>query len=186
MEISVEDLRNGSHKAYEELFTRYYEALCRYAYSLLKDSDESEELVQKIFVKLWDQRESIIIQTSISSYLYRMVHNAAINQSQLKRNTNTISINYINFSDIECGDESDSIAQEDLNNAFEKALGQLPEQSRVIFELSRKRHLKNNEISEKLKISVKTVEAHITKSLKHLRVELKDFFVFAILIQLFK
>jgi RNA polymerase sigma-70 factor, ECF subfamily len=186
VEISVEDLRNGSHKAFEELFTRYYEALCRYAYSLLKDTVEAEELVQKVFYKLWDQKENIFIQTSISSYLYRMVHNGAINQSQLKRKTNTVSINYINFTDIEKGDESESIALEDLNNAFEKALKELPEQSRVIFELSRKRHLQNSEISEQLKISVKTVEAHITKSLRHLKVELKDFFVFAILFQLFK
>ena len=80
MEETIKALREGNHTAYEQLFDNCYDALCRYAYSILKDMDEAEDVVQKIFCKLWDMHENLNIQSSINSYLYRMVHNDCLIQ----------------------------------------------------------------------------------------------------------
>ena len=79
MTDTIKALSEGNHLVYEQLFDSVYESLCRYAYSILRDMDEAEDVVQKVFCKLWDQRETLSIQSSIKSYLYRIVHNDSIN-----------------------------------------------------------------------------------------------------------
>ncbi|MEJ0055135.1 MAG: sigma-70 family RNA polymerase sigma factor [Bacteroidota bacterium] len=72
-------VREGNESAFEMLFKTYYKPLCNYAYSFLNDKDEAEEVVQAAFIGIWDKRHSIEIQTSMKSYLYRMVRNACLN-----------------------------------------------------------------------------------------------------------
>ena len=78
--MGIAELKVGNTKAYEVLFKQWYEPLCRYAYSILRNQEDAEDIVQKIFCKLWEQGEKMEINISIKSYLYKMVHNASLNR----------------------------------------------------------------------------------------------------------
>ncbi|MFA6580646.1 MAG: RNA polymerase sigma-70 factor [Paludibacter sp.] len=186
MEETIKALREGNHTAYQQLFDSCYDALCRYAYSILKDMNEAEDVVQKTFCKLWDMHENLNIQSSINSYLYRMVHNDCINT--IHQNTSHLehNLNYISSLDAENNSTIHHIESTDLQTAIEKALLVLPPQCRKVFEMSRFEQLSYSEIGVQLNISTNTVENHISKALKILRFELKDFLSFWLLIHLLK
>ena len=186
MTNTIKALCEGNHFVYEQLFDSVYEPLCRYAYSILRDMDEAEDVVQKTFCKLWDQRETLTIQSSINSYLYRIVHNESINAVHQQINHKEHNFKY--YSGINDADDSvsDHIAVSELQRAISDALATLPPQCRRVFEMSRMEQLSYSEIAKQLNISTNTVENHISKALKLLRTELKDFLLICLLIQILK
>ncbi len=157
------------------LFKTYYKPLCNYAYSFLNDRDEAEEVVQATFINVWDKRQSIEIKTSTKSYLYRMVRNASLNvikHSKVKQ----AHVKY----EIAGGEPSheevtQSVISSELEKRIVEAMKTLPEQCRLVFQLSRFEELKYGEIAEQLNISVKTVENHMGKALKIMREQLKAY-----------
>lgn len=168
-------LKEGHESAFEMLFKTYYQSLCKYAYSFLNDKDEAEEVVQAAFITVWDKRKAIEIQTSIKSYLYRMVRNSCLNvikHEKVKKQHATYEM---------AGGEpshesvSQSIISAELEQKIYEALKALPEQCRLVFQLSRFEELKYAEIADQMNISVKTVENHMGKALKIMRVQLKDY-----------
>jgi RNA polymerase sigma-70 factor (ECF subfamily) len=183
---TIKALREGNHLAYEQLFDSSYEPLCRYAYSILKDINEAEDVVQKTFCKLWDQRETLNIQSSISSYLYRIVHNDCINTIHQNTSHQEHNLNYIASMNDAPNTTIEHIESSDLQRAIDNALAGLPPQCRRVFEMSRIEQLSYAEIATQLNISTNTVENHISKALKLLRVELKDFLSLYLLLQLLK
>ena len=183
---TIKDLREGNHLAFEQLFDDCYEALCRYAYSILRDMDEAEDIVQKTFCKLWDQHESLDIQSSVSSYMYRIVHNNCLNTIHQKTSHQEHNLNYISSMNTDVNSTSDYIESTDLQKAIDTALASLPPQCRKVFEMSRIEQLSYAEIASLLNISTNTVENHISKALKILRVELKDFLFLCLLLRLLK
>lgn len=183
---TIKALREGEHLAYEQLFDNYYDALCRYAYSILRDMDEAEDIVQKTFCKLWDQREALDIQSSIKSYLYRMVHNESLNKAQQHKNRQEHNLNYLSYTDQSPDTVSEHMAASELQTAIDKALDGLPAQCRKVFEMSRVQQLSYAEIAKELSISTNTVENHVSKALKLLRVDLKEFLTLCFLLQLLK
>ena len=183
---TIKALREGNHLAYEELFDSSYEPLYRYAYSILKDINEAENVVQKTFCKLWDQRETLNIQSSINSYLYRIVHNDCINTIHQTTRHQEHNLNYISSMNDAANTTIEQIESSDLQKAIDNALAGLPPQCRRVFEMSRIEQLSYAEIAAQLNISTNTVENHISKALKLLRIELKDFLSLYLLLQLLK
>jgi RNA polymerase sigma-70 factor, ECF subfamily len=183
---TIKALREGDHQAYEQLFDTCYDALCRYAYSILRDMDEAEDIVQKSFCKLWDQRESLDIQSSIKSYMYRMVHNESLNKVHQQKNRQEHNLNYISAMNQTPDTVSEHMAASELQLAIDKALEALPTQCRKVFEMSRVQQLSYAEIAKELGISTNTVENHVSKALKLLRVDLKEFLTIVLLLQLLK
>lgn len=183
---TIKALREGNHMAYEQLFDKWYEPLCRYAYSILRDMDDAEDVVQKTFCKLWDQREILNIQSSINSYLYRIVHNDCLNVVHQQTSHKEHNLNYISAMDSSTDSVNEHLATNELQAAIDKALGALPPQCKRVFEMSRIEQLSYSEIAKQLDISTNTVENHISKALKLLRVDLKEFLALCILIQLIK
>jgi RNA polymerase sigma-70 factor (family 1) len=162
-------LKNISLKEFEKLFKQYYENLCYFALRFTNDYEASEEVVQDVFYKLWEKKDTIVIKTSINSYLYTSVRNKCIQQIN-KEKTKQKYLNAMN--DDEKISSSNSDSQLLLNESieiFNEALSTLPEKHRTVFKMSRFEGLKYKEIAYELSISVKTVEAYITKSLKHFR-----------------
>ncbi|PRD48816.1 RNA polymerase sigma-70 factor [Sphingobacterium haloxyli] len=159
-------------KKFEEVFRTYFKELYRYAFKILGNADTAEETVQQVFLKLWEKDWQQDIHTSVRSYLYRAVYNESMNlikreQRKVKyelyqQNTGAGSV-YAQQSDTE------------LRKQLHVALAQLPEKSRIVFEMSRFQELKYQEIAEELRLSLKTVEGHMTKALKHLRLHLADY-----------
>jgi len=159
---------------FEKLFNTHYSNLCSYANNFLKDVDASEEVVQETLFKLWTNKESIVITTSIQSYLFRAVRNASLNVIKHI----DIRENYKVHNEYEMQDElssEDEMIVSELDLKIRKAIDQLPMERKKVFLLSRYEGLKYREIAEKLNISVSTVENQMVKALKFLRVELKDY-----------
>ncbi|MDR0659592.1 MAG: RNA polymerase sigma-70 factor [Prevotellaceae bacterium] len=184
-DIQTEQFKSDNHAIYKQLFTTWYEPLCYYAFSILHNMDESEDIVQKMFCKLWDQRKETNIKTSIKSYLYRTVHNSCINklkQTKIRAEHNQL----YTYSKSEAVINSDNnVEYSELQQQISRAIEKLPPKCREVFELSRLQQLSYAEIAEKLDISFNTVENHIAKALKLLRIDLKEFLaillIFAVL-----
>jgi len=170
----IEEIREGNTNAFETLFRIWYEPLCRYAFSLLKDEAQAEEIVQEVFIKVWEKRLELGIQTSIKAYLYRSVHNRGLNWIEHQKVKGNYSDDWKRqFEEAQMPQES--AEHSELLEQFSSALLKLPAECRLIFQLSRKAGFSYREIAETLNISIKTVENQMGKALKILRTELKDY-----------
>jgi len=172
-EVDIADLKSGNTKVFETLFKQWYEPLCRYAHSMLRDQEEAEDMAQKTFCTLWDQHKKLEIHTSIESYLYRMVHNACLNrikQWQIQTEHHEIIANQ-SVTMANCVEQT--IVHNELSNQIELAIAALPQRCREVFLLSRMQHLSYIQIAETLQISPNTVETQMVKALKILRMKLK-------------
>ncbi len=171
----IPKLRKGDEAVFEMAFREYYERLCNYANTIVKDMPESEEIVQGTFLTLWEKREEIEIHTSVKSYLYRSVHNTCLNRikhQKVKQDHYDYCQSMPEATDISA---SQQLIGKELELKINAAVEQMPDQCRKVFELSRFEELTYSEIAEKLEISIKTVEKHKMKALRILREELKDY-----------
>ena len=170
-----EEIRLGNRKAFETVFRNYYQELCNYAYQFFHDKDTVEEIVQDLFFKLWSKKETIIIRTSLRSYLYKAVYN---NTMLFLRKKNTRSVTGELTDDIEqklIVEPEIPIQTKELDQIIQVTIQLMPAKVRQIFELSRLEGLRYKDIAEKLSISVKTVEANMGRALKLFRQNLKKY-----------
>jgi len=182
----VMELRNGSELVFETIFKDYYERLCNYANTYINDIMESEEMVQGTFMILWEKHEIIDIHTSLKSYLYRSVHNNCINHIRHQQVRREHSEEYLHFADIGYEQAADDIIGNELQKKINSTIESLPPQCQTAFKLSRFENLTYNEIAEKMGVSVKTIENHMIKALRTLRIELKEYLPLVIWLLWFK
>lgn len=170
-----ENIRNGDVRAYETVFRKYYQALVNYAFSMLKDKEESEEIVQHVFVNVWHKRGEITIQTSLQAYLYRAVNNQCLNKIRhLKvRENHKNEVAYSSETYYE--HTAEELISKELKNKIHASLEKLPERCREVFELSRFEGMSYAEIADTLGVSVKAVEKQMSKALKTMRLELAEY-----------
>jgi RNA polymerase sigma-70 factor (family 1) len=180
----LDEIRRGDAVAYEQVFRKYYADLCRYAFSILKKQDESEDLVQQVFINFWENREKTIITGALKNYLFRSVHNHCLNSLKHDK-VKAGYVRHSSFFEMHYELAADEQVQEnELAERIEAAIDDLPPECARIFRMSRVEEMKYKEIAEQLQLSVKTVENQIGKALKLLRVSLKDYLVSIILIML--
>ena len=170
----------GDIKAFETLFHMYYANLCRFASGFIHDNDVAEEIVQDFFVKLWEKRAQLSVDTSVKNYLYRAVKNQCLNY--IKHNiTKTNHLQNIQTEKKRVIQPDEYFLALELAKKIEESIQSMPEKRREIFRLSREEGLRYNEIAEKLQISLKTVEAQMGLAIKTLREKLKNYISFLIL-----
>lgn len=161
--------------AFEKLFKDHFRALHAYAHVILKDEDDAEEIVQNMFLKLWEKRDSLQVQTSAKAYLYKCVYNDSLNYLKHQK----IKTKYQDYAAYTMNDQhlaaSSKIEMTELEYKLSLALNELPEQCRTIFQMSRFEELKYKEIAARLGLSIKTIENQMGKALRILRLELADF-----------
>jgi RNA polymerase sigma-70 factor (ECF subfamily) len=167
-------LKDGNEQAFKALFLKYYSAMCHFASQFLTDRELAEEIVQEMFVKIWEKRSVLNIETSVKHYLFRSVRNHCLNQIQHEKIRKQYASKVLEAAQQEINTEQ-YFLEVDLIQRIEKCIESLPPKRREIFRLSREQGLKYKEIADKLDISVKTVEAQMGLALKYLREELKDF-----------
>jgi len=164
-------LYEGDEYAFTEIFEQFWELLYFKAYSALRDKDESKDIVQKVFIDLWNRRKENLI-LNLKVYLLSAVKYQVFNYM---RNGKITREHIDMFADILFYDHIDKlIDSNEINENLFNAVNELPEKCRNIFKLSRFESLSNREIAEKLEISVKTVENQITNAQKTLRTLLKN------------
>ncbi len=168
-------MKNINIKEFENLFKMYYDNLCRFAVSYTKNNEEAEEIVQNTFYKIWEKRKILKIKTSIKSYLFSSVRNNCLqnikhrdvvrkHQEHVNTEHNSLGINPF-----------EELIYSETYEIFKKTLNLLPERRSKIFKMSRFEGLKYREIAEKLSISIKTVEANMSKALKQFRISFNNY-----------
>lgn len=164
-------LKSGDESAFTEIYTLYSRKLLAIAFNYSRDPDLAEEIVQDVFLSIWERRTSLNI-LSLDSYLATAAKFAIFRQiyNQRKR-TELAKNNYIVDTSIS---EEDKIYAKFLDEYILGIVETLPEKCRLVFQYSRSMHLNNREIADKMNISEKTVESHMTKALKIIRNKLSD------------
>jgi RNA polymerase sigma-70 factor (family 1) len=170
--ILIESLRNGDEKAYTYLIDTYHHRLCVYANSLVKNIYSAEDIVQNVFIKVWEQRSRLKSDHAIKSFLYKLAYNEFIDL--YRKNQSLFSLEkayYDALNSVVLEEDSESLQRmiTIINNEIEN----LPAKCKEVFVLSKKEGLTNIEIAEHLEVSVKTVEAQITKAFSILRSSLE-------------
>lgn len=170
--ILLLELKEGNSKAFDLIFRRYYTNLCRFAFTFTRDEDSSKNLVQNVFVKLWERRFVIEKVNNIGAYLTTMVRNQAADYISDVKNRFYDSELIVTIAD---HSTEQVIMKHDFEQQLVCSLAKLPPRCKQAFELSRLENLSNKEIAEEMEITVKGVEALIGRSLQLLRVELREY-----------
>jgi RNA polymerase sigma-70 factor (ECF subfamily) len=161
------------------MFKAYYGALVGYGKTIIKDADEAEDIVQQVFISVWEKRSALEIHTSFRAMLYKAVYNSCLNRIK----HDGIKRSYVREIKLT---SSSSFSREDiqykeLQKKINDAIDQLPEQCAKIFKMSRFEYLKYQEIADKLGLSIKTVENQMGKALKLLRENMKEYLMLLIM-----
>jgi len=167
-------IREGDERAFQTLFRKYYAILCNYARQIMDDKVLAEETVQDMFVKIWEKRQALTIETSVKNYFFRSIRNHCLNQIQHEKIKKQYADRVLDSARQEIDPEQNFI-EVDLIRRIEESIASLPPKRREIFRLSREQGMKYKEIAEALNLSEKTVEAQMGLALKHLRNKLKDY-----------
>jgi len=166
--------------AFEKLFKAQYKLLTYQAMKYLKDISAAEEIVQDVFVRLWEKREAIVITGSIHAYLAVSVRNSCFNYLKHQRIVDTYERNAISGFLADPSLNEENMGDMEFEGAVLKAIEQLPPQRKRVFIMSRIDGLKYQEIADKMGLSIKTIEVQMGKALKQMRSLLKDFLVIVI------
>ena len=177
-----ERIRSSDEAAFKIVYNKYYSRLYYFVFEFFPQKDIAANIVQDTFFILWDKRKKLNDNTNLSSYLFTVAKNNCLYRLRDKRYRQKLFASSdldvlefeLNLETLGIIDTS-AFAFREIEEIIEKVLEGLPKQCKKIFELSRFREMKNKEIAQQLNISEKTVEGHITKSLKILKEALKDF-----------
>ncbi len=170
----------GDTNSFEKVYCYYYPRLVHFARQYLLDVELSKNIVQDVFAELWDKRETLQKDSNLNAWLFTVTKNKALKSiKRLKSQQNYTSyiksrqleVNFISLSEFDTSD----LVFEELQSKIKIVLEKLPPACRKIFEMSRFNDKKNREIATDLNLSIKTVEAQISKALKLFKTELKDY-----------
>jgi RNA polymerase sigma-70 factor (ECF subfamily) len=179
-DVCWKKIQYGDEKALKDLFTETSENLCQYAFQITEDIFLAEEVVQDVFVRLWEQRRTIIIQGSPKAYLYKAVHNESVNsviRQRTQKNAVSRLVSDESWQVIEDNYQIDDfvierLEAEDTGKIIDRIIQELPSQNREIFILSRFENKSNLEIAAILNLSVSTVKTQIYRAVNKIREEL--------------
>ncbi len=178
----IQQFKNGEKSAFEHIFRQYFVRLCIYAQNIIRSKEVAEEVVEDLFLFLWENCGDINITGSLSSYLYRSVHNRCVKylkhmeveKKYLEKQQN-IYLDRDSGEFISTDYPVANLISKELEQSIEKAIQSLPEQCREVFIQNRIYDHSYLEIAEMLKISVNTVKTQMARALQKLRTELKEY-----------
>ena len=174
-------LTESNEGAFREIYERYWLNLFKAAWRKINDREAAREIVQDVFEALWQKRADSIIE-HLPSYLHTAVKYRVINFLRAEyHRRHYLTIGQTQLSGLDAGTEQ-TLAANDLARALAAGVDSLPEHTREVFRLSRTEHQSVPEIAERLNISHKTVEYHLTRALKLLRSQLRDFLVLLVVL----
>ena len=168
-------IKEGNKGAFEQMFRTFYKMLRAYAYTFIKDNEGAEEIIQNVFCRIWEKRDQLKTDGSLRSYLYRAVHNESLSHLRHEKVKNLFQDYYKDNIEEASDEAANKILATELDRHIQRAIAELPQQCRIIFQMSRFEQLKYQQIADILEISIKTVENQMGKALKVLRLKLVEF-----------
>ena len=166
-------LKEGNLLAFNELCARYGKRLFHFSKGYLHSSENSEEIVQEVFLKIWDNRGELSAQKSIEAYLFTIARNGILNTIRKSKSEQA----YLNYAKIHPGKNillDEELDFSELEKAYHQVIDQLSPRRKEIFILSREQSFSNAEIAAKMGISVKTVENQMTSAISEIRKNLRS------------
>ena len=176
----IDSLVKQDEAAFEQVFKTNFKKLHAYACTIIKEETAAEEVVQQVFFKLWERSKGLSISGSVAAYLYRAVYNESLNYLKHQKVLSQYLQHVTHTMKNESYTPGKKFSMKELDEQLSKAMNELPEQCRTVFQLSRFEELRYREIADHLGISVKTVENHMGKALKILRTKLVEFLPFTL------
>ncbi|MGE8376848.1 MAG: RNA polymerase sigma factor [Sphingobacterium sp.] len=167
--ILVDLIRQDDEKAFAVIYQRYSMPLYAHANRFIRNREETKDILQKVFVKIWSIRNKLPKDIKLSSYLYQIVKNELINYISHSKVVDKYLESMSSYASTYVADTDHVIREKQLQDIIEREIQNLPEKMREIFQLSRKQYLSHKEIAEKLGISEKTVKNQISNALNLLR-----------------
>jgi len=178
----LQNLKNGDTNAFESVFKFLYEPLVHFADEYISDLESARNIVQNIFMRLWEKHTLVDPDSNLKSYLYMATRNACLSYmrhlrvetayfEKSLRSIDNLQLNYDALEELNI----DQIDFSQLEKLIRETIDSLPERCREVFIMSRYDEMKNKEIALKLDITVKAVEANITRALAKLRENTKDY-----------
>lgn len=174
----LKELKNGSEEAFTLLYNRYCDKVYRFAQLYITSLIEVEEIVQDVFVRLWETRSSIDEDKNIEGFLFILTRNLIFNHTRKHYNETAFKMLYLKALENVTVSIEDELEASDLKAYIDNLISLLPERRREIFCLSRKSHLTNKEIAQRCSITEKAVERHINLSLRFLKQNILLFILF--------
>ena len=170
--ILLEKFAKGDQNAFCSIFEAYYKNLVMFAYSFTKNSDDAEDAVQEVFIRLWEKRHDLNLTGSLKSYLLKSVQNYCLDEIR-SRNTREHFANEMELEPLYINEVEDYLLYTDLLNQLDDLLAKMPDEVAQTFRLNRFDGFKYQEIARQLKVSVRAVESRISKALQILHKTLK-------------
>ncbi|SFD14162.1 RNA polymerase sigma-70 factor, ECF subfamily [Chitinophaga sp. CF118] len=172
-------LIKGDRDAYECIYNDYWSRLYAYVYNRLKTKEAAEEIIQEVFFSLWTRRAELTLTHSLTAYLFTAVKYQVFNYIKADKVRRTYASHFSRYEEkMMDNSNQENIELSDLTKAVEKEVARLPEKCQQVFRMSRNEHRSIRDIAETLNISHKTVENHLTRALRQLRVAFSDHFWF--------
>lgn len=159
-------IKESDEQAFKYLFDAHFVSLCRYINVYLDNYADSEELALEIFMHIWENRNRLEIKLSLKAYLFQAARNRSLNALRDRKAVGPLSEE---LQDCLASTDYPALEMEELDRLIREAVDTLPEKCKEVFLKSRQKNLSNQEIATAMNISVKTVEAQITKALKLIR-----------------
>ncbi len=180
-EILIDKLKEGKPEAFEEIYNRYWKKLLQFAILKTDSIEISKEIVQELFINLWERRSELEI-SNLEYYLFAATKYKIIKELKKKYKTESLSESTENYAD---NLPESSLETDELREKIAESINKLPTKTKEVFVKSRIENLSHKEISEALDVSQKAVEYHISQALKLLRMDLKNYLPLTILYYFF-
>jgi len=177
----MQEIKAGNMFAFDALYEKYCKRVYKFAYSILKSREEAENLMQDVFLNLWENRHKVEKDSSVKSYVFTITYHAAISVIRKKARESEFveylkSVQKINVESVDV-----VLEYNELTNKLDEIINTLPQRQKEVYLLHRVEALKYNEIAERLNISVNTIENHMSRALKTIREKLGNYSLIAIL-----
>ncbi|MEL1242418.1 RNA polymerase sigma-70 factor [Flavobacterium flavipallidum] len=182
--VFFESFKRGDEKAFAYFYEKYFNAIKSFCTSFIYDHDEAENITQEAFLNLWEKRADVMSLNGIPSFLYTYGKSKCLNairHNEVKKRFKNDVLNEKEKSldlEILSSFSFDTLEVTELEKIIERSIAKLPLTTRTVFLKKRHEHKKNAEIAEEMQVSLKSVEAHMTKALKLLKNSLQDYFLF--------
>lgn len=162
-------LRNGDQMAFAQVYNQYRSKMYAYACNLCKSEEIAEEIVQEVFIRIWQKREQINVGLNFNAYVKKITLNHVLNHLKKIAREKTLQEEVFSYIEVIRNTTEDKLLEKELLKTYDEAIALLPAQKKIIYQLSRNEEMTHEQIAEQLNISKNTVKNHMVEATKFIR-----------------